>query len=253
MKRITTVILVLILMTVCCSCGKGKKEKGGEQSTPEQKSPVNAVDEYDPDKDIYVYPEGDWGEGFNYGTVRGRWRADYSYTIEDLPEGNTQSIQHVVKILKAMNKELPPVEYRVMMRFIDESHMEGRLTIDTRALRDLVLELFGTEEGILSLYGALYGYSKNEVAYIIRQQGLTVEELAATVRRTLEVQGGGEEAFIASEDLRGTYTLADNNVLFVNLKYDMEYNPDADTLTIHLQDDYDGKYDFWDGLVLTRG
>lgn len=253
MKRITALVLVLLLMFGCCSCGKEQQEKSGAENTPEQKKPVNAIDEYDPDKDVYVYPEGDWGEGFTYGTIRGRWRADFSYSIQELPEGNTQAIKRVVKILNAMNEEIPEFQYRVMMRFIDESHMEGRLTVDMRSIRDMVLELFGTEDGILRLYGAMYGFSRNEVSYIIQQQGTTVEELAQQVRQVLEVQSGGEEAFISTEDLKGTYTLADNNILFVDCKFDMEYNPADDTLTIHMQEENPSDYNFFEGLILTRG
>lgn len=254
MKRILALLLSIMLMTGCFGCGKKQEEQKKNETTPETKpTETEKTDpDYDPDEDIYVYPTGDWGEGFNYGTVRGRWRGETKAKMSDIQGVNQKDVKRLVNVLEAMEMEPPQITYKVMMRFIDESHMEGRVTIDTTAIYDMILEMYGTEDGIKRLYGALFGLSKNEVAYMMKQQGITVEEFAAQVSKAMEKEAGDKSSFIANKDIAGTYVFDGNMILFTDIDMDLEYDSAGDKLTIHVKNPDKNELYFLDGITVTK-
>ena len=255
LKRILALSLAVMLLIIsCCSCGRKQEEQKGKNTPEPTRSDTQKDDpDYDPDEDIYVYPTGDWGEGFNYGTVRGRWRGEVKAEMEDAHGVDRKDVKRLVTILKAMDMEPPKITYKVMMRFIDESHMEGRVTVDTTAIYDMVLEMYGTEDGIKRLYGALFGLSKNEVAYLIKQSGTTIEEVAAQVSQALEKEAGDKSAFVASKDIAGTYVFDGNMILFTDLDMDLEYDTASGRLTIHVKNPEESEYSNLDGVIVTKG
>ena len=255
MKKLLILLLILMLMVSCMSCkkndakeGQGKKD---EETQQDSEDPGDAKQDDDSGEDTYAYPEGDWGEGFNYGTVRGRWRAETYGGIETL-NASSDKTDYILRLMKAMDVEPPQVCYKIMMRFIDESHMEGRFTIDESAFYDTIITMYATEDGIKRLYGAMYGLSKNEAAEVIRRSGTTVSQLATQMRQILEANIGDGSALIRVHEINGTYSFDGDLIKFQDEDLCLEFNQKDGSLTIHAGDMKIPEMSVFDGISMTK-
>ena len=144
---------------------------------------------------------------------------------------------------------------KLVLRFVDESHMEGRITLDERAMYDLAYSLVGTKEGLQKLYGVLYGLSKNEVAYAFNKAGISLDMLEQQVAAALQAQGGGRDNYLSKLELGGTYTLSDGKILFDDSKLVLEFDEEKNVLRICTDTEVTGVSDLinlFSGLELHR-
>lgn len=230
-------VIILIAMLACTACGKAKpaqEPKNTPTPTAGKTEPISEADAYNDDGDEkYTYPEGDYGEGFNYGKIRGKWLVEGSYSVVDRPiMGNDQKLDYMKRLITALGMEYPETKMKLVLRFVDESHMEGRITLDERAMYDLAYSLVGTKEGLQKLYGAIYGYSKNEVAYAFNKAGISLDMLEQQVAAALQAQSGGRDNYLSKLELGGTYTLSDGKILFDDSKLVLEFDEEKNVLRI---------------------
>ena len=246
--------LVLGVLLLFAACGKKDDAAKKDGKAPVTEEPVNVIgtpdeeEEYeDPEQDIYVYPDGDWGEGFNYGSVRGRWKLILYGPFEDaFFEAAPQAVK-LRNIVQATGVEEPQVKYTLMMRFIDPTHMEGRLTVDSYDVIQTILDMFATEDGICRLYGALYGYSKNEVTYYLTQAGMSPEKLAAAVRERVGDSIYDRSNYMCKTELKSTYTFSGNTIVFGDYDMCLEFDEAKKTLTVHVGNPQDEEFGRFDG------
>lgn len=237
---------ILLFTFVLAACGKNEKKTDSDKSVKATQSPNLPADDGsgdtepvdpdlmvdDPDEDTYDYPDGDWGDGFNYGTVRGRWRVTVYGPIEDIYGDQVIRPERLITLIDAMGLERPQVRYSLMMRFIDPTHMEGRITLDSSEIVQTIVDMYATEEGICKLYGALYGLSKNEVKYYLAQSGVPIDQLVEAIRTTLEPAIADDRVYVVKKEISDTFTLSDGKVLFENLDLCLEYDEESKTLKV---------------------
>ena len=255
----------LMLSLVLAACGKSEKKSDSDKSVKVTKSPNLPEDDGsedtepdDPDlvyedsnEDTYDYPEGDWGEGFTYGTVRGRWKVTVYGPIEDIYGDHLNSPERLITLINAMGLESPQVKYTLMMRFIDPTHMEGRITFDSSEIVQTIVDMYATEEGICKLYGTLYGLSKNEVKYYLSQSGVPIDQLVDAIRTRLDPVIEDDRNYVVKKEISDTYRLSDGKVLFENLDLCLEYDEASKTLKVFsVSDDTDDLYRF-DGAEMS--
>lgn len=260
MKERRRIVLLIVCCVLCAgmlsACGRKSSEDAGKngKNSDAETTPTRQIslEDYDPEKDNYEYPEGEYGEGFNYGTVRGRWRATAVCPYAELNDAAKKAAQEYENLFQAINVELPDIEFGITMRFIDPTHVEGSVSSDFRVLMNVLLDTCATEDGLKKMYAAMYGLTKNEVAYAFYNAGISLQELAEEIRALLTPEGG-VESMNMTVPFSDTYTMKDNKIIFDNLDICLEYDEANDTFKAYIgaQDEI-AALNYLDGAILEK-
>lgn len=245
-KQIGLLITAVLMVFSMIACGKDepiqqkelpKKESSTTPAETESKVPAIGkkidIEGWDAEKDSYEYPSGDYEEGFNYGTIRGRWQTDIDIPMSEVFGNQSSQYKQMLSILDSMGMEVPSGTTKLIMRFTDESHMEGRIIQDNNAFFDMVIDILGTKEGLMQYYSLLYGVNYGMVDYAMAQIGTTPEEFSKEIVSLLDtVAGENRENLRTGKDISSTYVIRDNKIIFDGMDLCLEYQEDG-TLKIY--------------------
>lgn len=262
LKRSILILGSMVFIFMAAACGKKdepvkkpirQQEYSDITVTPEEELKKNAnIKGWTDETDSYEYPSGDYGDGFNYGKLRGRWQTDIDVSMQDIFDDNTTEYKQMMNILAAMGTKVPSGTKKMIIRFTDDSHIEGRIIQDNNAFYDMIMEIFGSREGIMQYCSILYGVSYGMVDYALAQQGTTPQEMADTMQTVFKLAAGpNKKNLIQASEFSATYVLRDNNVILNEIDMTLSYNEDG-TLSVYSGANCAKELASADGTVLTK-